>query len=155
MNRTLRNWFVFPGATLVLGVVLMLAVVDFVAAVMVLRNQADREYQPPKINGMRGRIDEGSVLQSVSHWLGASAAQSTISDELVLEGIVSESGRFRVIVRHGDPTKPTGQRVSVGVGDQVAGWQVVELSGDSVVFKKGEQERRMALFRKDSGVDQS
>lgn len=155
MNRILAKWFGVPGAKLGVSIVLTLAAVDFITGVVVLRNQADREYQPPVIYGPRASIDENSVVQSVAEWLGASAAQAIVADELVLEGIVSEGGRFRAIVRQGALENPAGQRVSVGVGDQVAGWQVVELTRESLVLTKGEEERRMALFRKDSGVDQS
>ncbi len=138
-----------------MAIALLGCALDFLANVLVARDSADRNYRSPQIVEPRLGVDEASVVQSVSQWLGVSPSASANSEELVLEGIMWEGSRLRAIVRSGSVMNAAGSRVAVAVGDQVSGWQVVDLNRQSLLLKKGDEERRMMLFRKEVGADQS
>jgi hypothetical protein len=133
----------------------LLAVIDFSRNILIFRSQTDRDYRSSQLSDLRSMADESSATQAVAEWLGVVASQSQGSDELSLEGMLSESGRLRAIIRQGAGSPSNASRVVVGVGDQIAGWQVVEFSPNSVLIKRGDEERRLTLFRKDLGVARS
>ncbi len=138
-----------------MAIALLGCALDFLANVLVVRDLADRNYQSPPLVEPRVAVNEASSVQSVAQWLGASPSMSANSEELVLEGIIWEGSRLRAIVRSGSVMNAAGPRVAVAVGDQVSGWQVVNLDRQSLILKKADEERRMTLFRKEVGADQS
>jgi hypothetical protein len=143
-----------PLARAVIVLSALLAVIDFSRNILIFRSQTDRDYRSSQLSDLRSMADESSATQAVAEWLGVVASQSQGSDQLSLEGVMSESGRLRAIVRQGSDPSLSVPRVMVGVGDQISEWQVLELSRYSITLKRAGEERRLTLFRKDVGVDE-
>jgi hypothetical protein len=154
MRKSIAAMVSNPIARVGLLLSLLIAAVDFSQNILVLRSQADRDYRPQPVLDLKARTDESSATRLVGEWLGAVAAPKQGTDELRLEAIVSESGRLRAIIRQGANASSSVPRQMVGMGEQIADWQVVDLSRNSATLRRAEDERRLTLFRKDVGADE-